>query len=675
MPTRKPRAASKPKKVTKNRRPSRWQQFLDKKYAWPLIVFLAFALVGGIVLIISSQAASKPLPFDMPSQSALKGSSKKVFAHYFTPYPISLDNKTSDVDYYTRNYLSPSGESGKHAAYGGLLRERPLPRKVDASSSWQLNDMKTEVSRATEAGLDGFTVDMLGLSGTHWERLKLLLQASKEVDPNFKIVLMPDANSSVVSSPAALARSINELTKNYNSSLYRLNDGRLVVSPFYAEKVGAGWWAEWLGIMQNTYGIKVAFVPCFLNYGSNVNAFNSISYGFSNWGNRNPAANKSLSSNIADAHKRGKIWMQPVSVQDARPNQGIYDEANNTENLRTTWNAAINGADWVQIPTWNDYSEGAEIAPSTSIGYGPLDISSYYLSRFKTGAWPTIKRDVVYLSHRTQFAGAKPTGGQTKIMQLRGGSSPARDTVEILAYLTSQSTVKVTIGSKVHTYTAPAGESVQVYPLQTGKIKVEVTRSGAAVTSVASPFTVQSSVPVQDMLYHFVGSSRDGSGTQESPTPTPPSPTPTPTPPTPAPGPAPTPTPSSATGAIKGGAGLCLDNHRGNKTNGNKIQFYRCNGTAAQQWTVYRDGTIKNANGFCLDVKGGSRRPRTPVQLYQCNGSLAQKWDINHAQGTITNPNSGLCLDNKYAKKVNNNPIWMYPCNGTIAQKWAAPKL
>jgi len=71
---------------------------------------------------------------------------------------------------------------------------------------------------------------------------------------------------------------------------------------------------------------------------------------------------------MADAHGRGGIWMQPVSVQDERPNQSLYDEADNSENLRVTWTAAIADADWVQIPTWNDYSEGAQVAPSTGTG-------------------------------------------------------------------------------------------------------------------------------------------------------------------------------------------------------------------------------------------------------------------------------------------------------------------
>lgn len=78
-----------------------------------------------------------PLPFELPSTATLRASSHKVFAHYFTPYPISLNNKAGADDYYTKNYLNPAGESGKHAAYGGLLRDRPFPgRCCPATGSW-----------------------------------------------------------------------------------------------------------------------------------------------------------------------------------------------------------------------------------------------------------------------------------------------------------------------------------------------------------------------------------------------------------------------------------------------------------------------------------------------------------------------------------------------------------
>ena len=42
--------------------------------------------------------------------------------------------------------------------------------------------------------------------------------------------------------------------------------------------------------------------------------------------------------------------MQPVSVQDMRPRAGLFYEAGNTENLRLTWQAAIDGdADFFEL--------------------------------------------------------------------------------------------------------------------------------------------------------------------------------------------------------------------------------------------------------------------------------------------------------------------------------------
>jgi hypothetical protein len=445
----------------------------------------------------------------MPASSVLKASPHKVFAHYFTPYPISLDNQDPASDYYARNYLTPGGEGGIHAAYGGLLRQRPLPRAIDPSSAWQLDDMETEVRNADAAGLDGFTVDVLSLSGNNWTRLVLLLQAAQAVDPDFKIVLMPDGTSSDASDPGALASAIAGLETSHGSALYHLDDGRLVIAPFDPERQGAAWWQGWLGTLQATYGIDVAFVPCFLNYGANAAAFAPFSYGFSNWGNRSPHTNGNLAPNMADAHGRGGLWMQPVSVQDERPNQSLYDEADNSENLRVTWSAAIAGADWVQLPTWNDYSEGAQVAPSTGTGWSLLDLSAYHLVRFKTGAFPPIVRDVIYLSHRVQEANAAVTG-ETSPMSLRSGTGPTRDDVEVLTFLTAPAEVTVTVGASTYTFTAPAGLNAQLYPIESGTVSAAAARGGVTVARITSPYPIQTgSVVIQDEGYRFVSSGRD----------------------------------------------------------------------------------------------------------------------------------------------------------------------
>ncbi|MYS87388.1 DNRLRE domain-containing protein [Streptomyces sp. SID5474] len=455
--------------------------------------------------------AAGPLPFDMPATSALRASDKKVYAHYFTPYPASLDNKEPAQDYYTRNYLAPGGESGKHAAYGGLLRDRPQPRPPLAGD-WQLQDMQREIRDASAAGIDGFTVDVLSTSSAHWTRLKTLIKAAETTDPGFSIVPMPDMTSLKDVTPAGLAASMAELTAS--TSLRRLADGRVVISPFKAEQQTPQWWAEFAAAMDKTHKTKIALVPVFLNFSANADKYASVSYGFSSWGNRSPNRQGNIQADIAKAHSLGKIWMQPVAVQDERPNQGIYDEANNTENLRTSWDNTINGgADWVQLTTWNDYSEGTQFAPSVNSGHTWVDISDYYLVRFKTGAWPRIVRDTAYLTHRVQFAAAKPTASaQTKMMTPRSGTNAPRDTVEVLTFLTAPATVNATIGGGSQPYQAAAGVQARLFPLAIGSNSASIVRNGATVATVTSPNPVRKEFAAQDLGYRGASSGRPGAG-------------------------------------------------------------------------------------------------------------------------------------------------------------------
>ncbi|MFD9333190.1 glycoside hydrolase family 71 protein [Streptomyces sp. NPDC060028] len=450
------------------------------------------------------------LPFDMPQPAALRagGAGKKlVFAHYFTPYPLSLDNASADGDYYTRNYLDPRGESGKHQRYGGLLRDRPLP-VPPKSGGWELANLQQEVRTARAAGIDGFTLDMLSLSGQNRDRSHLLMEAARSVDPAFKVMLMPDMTSLKTDDPGVLADAVAELGKA--PAAHRLADGRLVVSPFKAEEKNPAWWSQVMDILQSRHGIRTALVPLFLQFDANNAAFAPISYGFSEWGSRSYVGQEGAKADVQRSHGMGKIWMQPVSVQDARPNQGIYDEAGNTATLRTTWTRAIDdGADWVQLTTWNDYSEGSQFAPSLHNGYAYLDLTSYYLTRFKTGAWPKIVRDTLYLTARTQFAAADPTGSQSLVMTLRKGSARARDTVEVLSFLTGSASVRTAVGSAKGTYQAPAGLHCELLPLGTGTSSAAVLRDGKPGAGVRLPYPVDRTVDVQDLQYHAATSGRE----------------------------------------------------------------------------------------------------------------------------------------------------------------------
>src|SRR5690606_16389578 len=295
----------------------------------------------------------------------------------------------AETDYYTRNYLDPDGEGGIHRDYGGLLRERPWPRPPwPAGSEWEVLDMETEVRRAIAIGLDGFAFDVLNPnpSSPHRRRLDALLTAVERVDPGFSIQLILDMTASSFGgsggSDEAAMNGIRTLFDAVGSSpgLQRLDDGRLVVSAFAAERRSAAFWNDALAELE-AMGHRVAFVPMPIgSWPSNRDRFDGVPlYGASSWGSGTVSGAEGLRNVIAGVHADGLVWMAPVRPQDSRPKAQTYVESSNSAAYRAQWLAAIEGgADWVQIITWNDYSEDSEIAPSTRINAAFYDLAAYY---------------------------------------------------------------------------------------------------------------------------------------------------------------------------------------------------------------------------------------------------------------------------------------------------------
>ncbi|HEX7663316.1 MAG TPA: glycoside hydrolase family 71 protein, partial [Polyangiaceae bacterium] len=405
-------------------------------------------------------------------------------AHYFYPYPLSLDNKTSSADYYNVNYLSPDGESGKFKGNGGLLRSRPLSVAPGASATFKVDDAKKEIALAMAAGITGFTVDVMGASQANaGSQLQNLFAAANAVDSRFKIVVMPDM--SALGDDAAAVETIVESIAS-NPAAYKLADGRLVVSPFDANVESASWWQSVLSALA-AKGIKVAFVPVFLGWQNYASSFEPISYGLSDWGTATPSAQAAMQSWPGTAHAAGKIFMTPIDNQQYRPKSFLYWESGNSQAFRNGWNSAIaGGADWVQEVTWSDFSESGQIEPYTDatlrsdIGTGFYNLNAYYASWFLTGSQPTITKDVLYYFYRREPTNAAASA-QTKATTVVGAAG--ENDIELLAFLTSPGTLSITIGGKTSTMSAPAGITSFKVPLAAGTPKFSLVRGSSNVIS------------------------------------------------------------------------------------------------------------------------------------------------------------------------------------------------
>jgi hypothetical protein len=453
----------------------------------------------------------------MPSANALFNASKKVFAHYLHPFPVSIDNAASAKDYYNTQYLSKSGESDKWSNQGGFLRQRPLGVAVSTKANWPQLNMENEVRAAIARGITGFTFDVLGASdatdsdGT----LRVMLAAAHAVDSRFKIVVMPDLTTLGTDSNAVV--SIIEAAAS-SPAAYRLSDGRLVVSAFDAGLNSAAWWLSVISRL-NAHGIQIAFVPTFLAWPAVPAAYAPFSYGFADWGTATVTASSGMLGDPKTIHSTyGKIFMMPVDPQQYRPKDFLFWEAGNSATYRDAWTGSIQGdADWVQLVTWNDFSESSAISPSTdatlqrSIGTGYYNLTGYYAAWFLTGQQPQITHDVLYYFYRRE---ATTAAGPAQTQHDAIATGAAQNDIELLAFLTSPGVLKITIGGKTYTQNAAAGMVSFSVPSQAGTPVFALSRNGTDVFSFQGGVQIYgaSGLPsgIQDLTYWNGSASKAG---------------------------------------------------------------------------------------------------------------------------------------------------------------------
>jgi Glycosyl hydrolase family 71 len=453
----------------------------------------------------------------MPSSTTVFNATKKVFAHYLASFPLSIDNQAPANDYYNRQYLTKNGESNKWAAQGGYLRARPLGVNPGVTAKYQQLNLETEIRTAIARGITGFTFDIMTVSEVTNSKspLNLMLAAAAAVDSRFKIIAMPDITA-LGNNAAAVMEIVEAIAKS--PAAYHLSDGRLVISAFDASLDSAGWWASVLAQLT-AKGIKTAFVPTFLNWTLSAEVFAPFSYGFADWGGATSAISNEMEGDSSIVHKEfDKIFMMPADPQQFRPKNFQFWEAGNSAAFRSAWQASISGdADWVQMVTWNDFSESSQIEPATdttlnrTIGTGFYNLTGYYAAWFVTGHEPQITHDVLYWFYRREPTAAKQTA-QAKSDHIYSGT--ADDQIEVIAFLTSPGTLKVTFGGHTYTENAKAGMVSFKVPTGAGTPNFTLSRNGSEVFSFNGGIQIYgpSGLPsgTQDLTYWSGSASKTG---------------------------------------------------------------------------------------------------------------------------------------------------------------------
>jgi hypothetical protein len=444
-------------------------------------------------------------------------SRKRVFAHYFYPFPISIDNRAPAQDYYNVQYLNKNGESNKWLRQGGYFRQRPLGINPSSNPNWKQLNMQHEVTTAIARGITGFAVDVMSLdeATNPNSQLHLMLKAAQAVDSRFKIMVMPDITAfrsnanAVIEVIAAVANS---------PAAFKFADGRLVVSAFDAGLNSPAWWESVISQLKSR-GINIAFIPTFLGWSLYADQFAPFSYGFADWGTATVRGSQAFLGDSAFIRSRyNRLFMHPVDSQQYRPKDFIYWEAGNSAAFREGWTDAIDGAaDWVQLVTWNDFSESGEIEPYTdatlnrSIGTGYYDLNGYYATWFLTGREPTITHDVLYYFYRREPPGA---AGAAQSQGVRLYEGTAENDIELLAFLTAPGVLKITIGGKTYTQNAAAGMVSFKVPAQPGIPLFTLSRNGADVFSFVGGVQIygKSGLPsgVIDMTYWSGSAAKSG---------------------------------------------------------------------------------------------------------------------------------------------------------------------
>ncbi|KAG8862543.1 hypothetical protein FRB96_001100 [Tulasnella sp. 330] len=402
--------------------------------------------------------------------------------------------------------------------------------------------LKNDIALAQSASIDGFA---LNVGSDSWQPGRVTDFYTAASGTSFKLFMSFDMT--VLPGDGA---GDADLLKNYITSVYdhpnqlKVN-GKSLVSTFSGENsffgqgsANAGWQFVFNGVGA------VEFMPSFFSTPA-ASAAMSVVDGVMNWNGgwltaattadvgAQPEESKIIAiANSFDADMAyinplvaaGKTYLATVAGTffthygaDSYNKNWLYNEDYSAYARR--WDTVIanrDKTDIVEIITWNDYGESSYIGPigvdqpnsqawvdgfdHTSI----LPLTAYYAQAFKTGTYPSITKDQVFIAARPHTYNASPND---PVGQPTNWDTVVDDMfVDVLC--TAPSTVVLATGDgKSQTFQVPAGASHLSMPLTVGGyLEATIQRDGATVVNCKpTGYTFTDSPPAYNFNFFMGG--------------------------------------------------------------------------------------------------------------------------------------------------------------------------
>lgn len=374
-----------------------------------------------------------------------------------------------------------------------------------------VEDYKREIQQAQAAGIDGFALDI-----SYWPRVR---RSSTNVDrlfdaadqSDFKLFIMADqGNPTGGLSPDQF---LDLLTRfDHRRSYYRY-EGKAFLSTYLGE-------ADWISKIRRRAreaGHPIYLVPYLgLRKTSALNAFGEnpqlsimiprladIDGYFSFLVYGTAAHQRDVMEKLSRALKEsGKTYMAglPPYYRRATPKLWV-DDGEGVEKIVSGLAAANDvDANWVQIVTWNDWTESTYLQPFQTdevtsgtgrwkglLNHGPiLSFLAPFIRAYKTGAMEPVTQDRAILMYRPALKQAL-CDADTADVRRQGKRDrwleALSDRVYLAVLLARPAVLNVSVGGKAFRFSVGSGYSQVSVPAIAGTVSASMMQNGKTVLS------------------------------------------------------------------------------------------------------------------------------------------------------------------------------------------------